>query len=155
MILSFGYNTPDSGDVFVELVGLLNARIVDVRARPQGRQGWRGADLAREFGERYEWHGETLGGRAFRIKSPTWQRAPEECLRPLVAREQTENLILLCACAEPWSCHRHHELAEPLLLLGVDTYHVHQDQVLAASDLAVALRTGDPCPSLDLCDWLD
>jgi len=154
VIFSFGYRDA-CGDVFAELVELLDARVLDVRARPHGQRGWRGADLARQFGERYEWHGENLGGRAFRNRSETWQPAPLDVLRPIADRAKGEHLILLCACAEPWSCHRHHELAEPLLLLGTETFHILDDQIIEASDLAVALRNNTSCPSANLCDWLD
>lgn len=155
MLFTFGYNTsPDSGDVLMELVNLLDATIVDVRLRPHGKRGWRANDLSRQFGAKYEWNG-TLGGRAFAARSSEWIEAPAIALRPLVERHEREHLILLCACGEPWSCHRHHELAVPLLKLGVETMHLHGEQAIAASDLQTALRDGTPYPYEDLCDWLE
>lgn len=155
MLFTFGYNSsPASGDVLIELVDVLDATIVDVRLRPHGKRGWRASDLSRQFGPKYEWNG-TLGGRAFAARSSEWIEAPAIALRPLVDRHEREHLILLCACAEPWSCHRHHELAVPLLGQGVETYHVHGEQLIEATDLQTALRNGTPYSFHDLCDWLE
>lgn len=138
-----------------DLVEIANARIIDVRARPNGRvrKGWSAADLHRQFGDRYEWW-KTLGGRAFQARSDSWLPAPEAVLLPLVERAAKENLILLCACDEPWNCHRHNELAVPLLGMGVETHHVLQDQLILASELQTAITAGQPYEHFDLCNWL-
>lgn len=138
-----------------DLVEIANATIIDVRARPNGRvrKGWSTTDLRREFADRYEWW-PALGGRAFLARSDSWLPAPTDVLLPLVERVAKENLILLCACDEPWNCHRHNELAVPLLGTGVETHHVFEDQLILASELQDAIANGQPYEHFDLCNWL-
>lgn len=151
MIFSTGYT-----DVLPELVEILDAHIWDVRARVSGRvrAGWRSSDLQREFGDRYEWHGQTLGGRAFRQKSTEWIEAPIDTLMPVV--NCARNVILLCACDAPWDCHRHNEIAAPLLRAGLaDVLHIHEDRLIEASELHASLTQGTPYDYYDLCDWME
>jgi len=140
-----------------ELAERLQAQVIDVRARPSGRvkAGWKAADLARTFGDRYEWHGRTLGGRAFMAGSDEWIAAPLEVLKPLAQRAKKENLILLCACPQPWECHRHNELAAPLLASSsIDALHVFGAQLIPASALQRSLTDNQPYDYHDLSDWM-
>ena len=154
MLFSIGYDPrlPD-------LANKLDAQVIDVRARPSGRvkAGWKAADLARTFGDRYEWHGRTLGGRAFVAGSDEWIEAPAEVLKPLAKRGKKENLILLCACWQPWECHRYNEILKPILGLKtsqVDALHIFGDQLIETSELADTDITGRPYDYFDLSDWM-
>jgi hypothetical protein len=152
MLFTCGYD-PRLG----EFVERLKAQVIDVRARPSGnvRKGWKSTDLARTFGDRYEWHGTTLGGRAFVAGSDEWIEAPTAVLKPLAERAKKENLILLCACWQPWECHRHNELAAPLLAsTSVDALHIHGDQLIEASELQQSIASGQPYAYHDLSDWM-
>lgn len=141
-----------------EFAERLRAQIVDVRARPSGqvKAGWKAADLARTFGTGYEWHGKTLGGRAFLAGSEDWIEAPLEILEPIAERSKKENLILLCACFRPWECHRHNEIAAPLLAsTSVDALHIYGDQLIETSELNRSLTDGKPYDYHDLLDWMN
>lgn len=140
-----------------EFAERLCAKIIDVRARPSGqvKAGWKAADLARTFGDGYERHGKTLGGRAFLAGSEDWIEAPIEALQPIAKRAKKENLILLCACWQPWECHRHNEIALPLLAAtSVDALHIFGDQLITTSELQRSMADGKPYNYQDLSDWM-
>lgn len=152
MLFTIGYDPR-----LVELATRLQAQVIDVRARPSGRvkAGWKAADLARTFGTSYEWHGKTLGGRAFLASNDEWIEAPVEVLKPIAERGKKENLIFLCACFQPWECHRHNELAVPLLASSsVDALHIYGDQLIPASALQRSLTDNQPYDYHDLSDWM-
>jgi len=136
MIWSIGYErlTPRR---LVEIVGKLDATLVDCRSNPSGRvkRGFSRSALELLLPGRYVWAGVVLGGRGMGT-------TPEGL--GLVRRWATEDgtKVLLCKEEAPGDCHRHHQIATRLLP-SVDVNHIYQDEVITASSLARAIAGGD------------
>jgi hypothetical protein len=124
--------THATNETIVSLVDRLGATLIDVRALPgphtereiirhaNGRTTWKNGrlifsrlgfwplDLAKRLGrERYEWHGETLGGVIQGFTGPT--PAGLDMLERRVKRG--EPLVYMCSESQPENCHRHHMIA--------------------------------------------
>ena len=138
MIYSIGY----SGLHQVDLVRIVRAMdpaiLIDVRTKPHGRckEGFFRSQLEQALGQRYEWHGDTLGGLG---DGPTKTGL---CL--LVARARNADLLLMCKEECPGECHRHHLIAMPLWRdYGINVHHIYQDQLIAAHELQRSIDDDD------------
>lgn len=151
MILSVGYQR-HSQDSLVQLLDeLAIVRVVDVRARPISRhKGMGRRQLATRLGARYEWHGDTLGGRYRGSGGPT--RAGLDWLAGEVASE-LEHTCLLCLEECPGDCHRHHLIAVPLLARDVDVLHVYRDQLVGTLDLQQSIERSSDYEYVRLRDF--
>ena len=116
----------------------LSADLIDVRSKPVSRKkGFGKNQLAELLGDRYQWHGATLGGMA-----------------PGVTAEGIETLkaisrpaILMCMEEAPGACHRHIHIATQLFRHGIDVAHIFRDFIIRASDLQGGIeRDSDDYP---------
>ncbi|HEY1187915.1 MAG TPA: DUF488 family protein [Gemmata sp.] len=132
-LFSVGYQHLQPAEL-VALVIALDAILIDCRSAPSGRvkRGFARADLEKALEGRYEWRKE-LGGRD---NAPT-----VEGLKKLAADER--RLVLMCMEHSPAECHRHHKIAMPLAVAGVDVWHVYEDEVVLATDLQRAIDNDD------------
>lgn len=104
-LYSIGYGALDP----VKLLGttmILNATLFDVRAYPSGRvkRGFSKLELSTLFADRYQWHGNTLGGLG-RTTKPEGIAAIKRQLR-------TTSVILMCAEDDPFQCHRYETICK-------------------------------------------
>jgi uncharacterized protein (DUF488 family) len=150
MIYTIGYQriTPD---YLANLMDSLRVdALIDVRSVPQSRKkGFSRKALASRFGARYEWRGDTLGGRG---DGPTLRGITD------LANEK-RNVMLMCMEHLPGECHRYHAIAVPLKVRGVDIWHVLDDEVIETSEVMRAIASeasGQSCTYLcaSLPDWL-
>ena len=143
---SVGYAdlTPGALD---DLARALSALVVDCRSVPWSRKpGFRQADLARQFGDRYCWRGLDLGGRG---PGPT----PGGLLWLMEKAQAGRRVLLLCLEAAPGDCHRHRAIALRLLP-AIDVAHVYGDEVIFASELERAILAHDDYTFTPLDDAL-
>ena len=127
-LFSVGYECLKPAEL-LERAELLDAKVIDVRARPQRcKAGFGKRQLAALLGERYEWHGDTLGGLGAKI-------APA-ALDALAKRAESERLLLMCCEHAPGECHRHHTILEPLIARGVMGWHLFGDELISAAEIA-------------------
>jgi len=146
LIWSIGYADSSPGALAL-IVHALGALLVDCRSVPWSRNpAFRQADLARRFGERYDWRGLDLGGRS---PGPTpaglaWLQDKAEVGR---------RVLLLCLEAAPGDCHRHRAIALRLLP-AIDVAHIYGDEVIFASELERAILADDAYRFTPLSDAL-
>lgn len=116
-----GYGLWKNRDDFVQAVHDLDAVVVDVRYSPHSKDPlWSGASLAGALGEGHYEHVAAWGNR-------NYQGGPVDLVDPVVgiravekALERKPNVILLCACWNQWTCHRH-EVGRCLEAAGFQT----------------------------------
>jgi len=109
--------------------------------------------LESRLGSRYEWHGDSLGGRVHGRLGPT--ESGLDWLLTEVADEPTHT-ALMCLEEAPGDCHRHHLIAVPLIDRGIDILHVYQDQIVSSYDLAISMTDGSgEYPYFRIEDWDD
>jgi hypothetical protein len=145
MILSIGYSklTPKA---LAELAEACNALVVDVRAKPLSRRhDFDRKRLEALLGTRYEWRGDRLGGLAPGSKGPPPTLAEADLVQ-LADDSELRNIILLCLEGPPNQCHRHWTIAIPLLELGVDVWHLFDDEAIPASELVRWTEAGGAGP---------
>lgn len=135
MIYSIGYQRL-SVDHLDALLALLGADLlVDIRSVPSSRKrGFSRAALAERLGDRYAWRGDSLGGRGV---GPT-----SEGLRWLAETSAESTIALMCLEEAPGDCHRHRDIAVPLIDRGIDVRHVYIDVLVTASELEKTIRHG-------------
>lgn len=135
MLYSIGYSGMRAASELLDLAQSLDAVIIDVRARPVSRKsGFSRWNLAAVLGERYEWHGDKLGGR----KAGEKPAVTAEGIQLLSRRIADENLILMCLEHEPWLCHRHLDICSPYFPEAVHLLH-GEDVGIRAMDVDAAL----------------
>ena len=85
----------------------LDAIVVDVRLSPWTRfNGWARRDLEARLGERYRWV-EAFGNVNYREQGRPRLKDPEAGVQQVAPLLEHHNVILLCGCADPLTCHRH------------------------------------------------
>ncbi|MGH3728386.1 MAG: DUF488 family protein [Micromonosporaceae bacterium] len=163
-----------------EFLGLLRAAevefLLDVRRFPGsrrhpqfGRDALAGSLAA--AGVRYEWHGETLGGRRIRrpetrhtalrnasfagyadhMDSEEFRRAVDDLVR---RAESGERLAVMCAETLWWRCHRSF-VADALVLRGVEVTHLlRPGEVQRHRTHPTLRRDADGWPVYDVPDTL-
>jgi hypothetical protein len=121
-VFSVGYQELEPAGL-KQFVEQLDVTLIDVRSRPSGRvkKEFSRADLEKLLGDRYEWRGDCLGGLK---KKPT-----PEGLRELAT--DPRRLMLMCQEHSPGDCHRFSDIAVPLLVAGVEVWHVFEDEVIS------------------------
>jgi uncharacterized protein (DUF488 family) len=136
-IYTVGYDHMSPKRLIEVLDALDVVLLIDCRSKPWSRiPGFDKATLMRSLGTRYEWRGRELGGLG---DGP--QAAAIEVLAAS-ARAKSRNVALLCKEEAPAACHRHSDIAVPLLKKhGIDCVHVFQDELVLASELERALQT--------------
>jgi uncharacterized protein (DUF488 family) len=115
-----------------DIVDALDAILIDCRVKPVSRiSGYYKNRLTAQFGERYDWRGNHLGGRgcttAFGITA----------LRATAAKR---NVILMCMEEAPGDCHRHHAICAPHF---PDAVHLFRDEMFTAAALEASLSAGE------------
>lgn len=82
------------------------AMILDVRLAPNSRvPQWRGGALAGVLGHDYAWCAK-LGNVNYKTGGPIRIAEPEAGIAVLRGYLEERAVVLLCACKDPFSCHR-------------------------------------------------
>ena len=106
MIYTIGYQQLAPQSLRAIVTGL-GAVLVDVRSVPKSRvAGFGGKTLEREYGERYLWAGDKLGGRAPGVTT-------EGIALLADLNRKRWPALLLCMEELPHNCHRHHKITLP------------------------------------------
>jgi len=106
-LFDLGYQTIKDVDLLVQVAGILDAVVLDVRISPRSRNPmWNKAVLQRKLVERYV-HVPALGNINYRDwNAPVEIKDLAEGLKHIELYLQSNPVILLCACSERDSCHR-------------------------------------------------
>lgn len=141
-IFSIGYQGDMSPSRLAGILEQLEADLVDVRSRPSGRvkRGFARRDLEALLGGRYTWRGDTLGGMGAGVRPEGLDWLVE---RSAAAALAGRAVAIMCAEEAPGECHRHHQIALPLLERGVVVRHVYRGEVIDADELQRAIDEGD------------
>jgi hypothetical protein len=108
------------------LTEILDADLFDVRSKPVSRKkGFGGRQLKTLLGDRYQWHGETMGGLP-----PGLTTAGIDTLKAI-----TRPAILMCLEEAPGACHRHIYIGATLIGHGIDIAHIYREVIFRASSL--------------------
>lgn len=132
-IYTIGYQrlTPRALERIADALGI--ELVIDVRSVPSSRKpGFSRGALSALLGDRYEWRGDTLGGRP----------GPTAAGLTALAREP-RRVLLLCLEEAPGDCHRHRTIAVPLAKRRIAVTHIFRDELIAASELQRAIDDGD------------
>lgn len=130
-IYSIGYQKLHTPEYLDALTECLSADLYDIRSKPVSRKkGFGGNQLKALLGDRYQWHGRTLGGLPPGITA--------EGIATLKAIEHP--VIVMCLEHAPGSCHRHIHLATELFRHGIDIAHIYDEVIIRASDLQAAIE---------------
>lgn len=129
-ILTFGHGKAPAGS-FDEIMKVLDElhvdRIIDCRAKPVSGRNPRFSReaLERTTGDRYEWHGSTLGNPAAFDLPAIPADAYREAIAGLVRRaDRGERLALMCSETDWRKCHRHDWVALDLMAAGAKVEHL-------------------------------
>lgn len=147
MLYTIGYAglTPAGLEAMVDRLNV--DVLVDVRARPASRKpGFSRKALEAQFGARYAWHGDTLGGPGGGGKV---QPRGLTTIRKLL--DQGKTVMIMCLEQQPETCHRHQHIAEALLP-DIDAAHVFEDSLVRTSELVRAIKTDVNAKLHDLDD---
>jgi hypothetical protein len=145
VIFSIGYQRLTVAEL-ARLAEQLDAVVWDVRGVPVSRKrGFGRRQLEAALGSRYEWHGATLGNKGAHAVTL-------EGLAELAA--EARHVILLCQEEAPGECHRHHQIALPLVAQGVHVMHIYRDEIIDAAELERAAVSDDDYDCVALSDFL-
>jgi uncharacterized protein (DUF488 family) len=132
MIYSIGYQGMSPQALLAVLDALKVEALIDVRSVPSSRKpGYSRKALQAALGARYEWRGDSLGGRG---DGPT--------VDGLAALELEDRAVmLLCLERLPGECHRYHAIALPLADRKIEVWHVVGDEVIETLQVKRALAS--------------
>jgi len=123
-LFTIGYQTLDGPHVLAGLCDILKAQVWDIRAKPVSRRPqWHGSNLRMRLEEKYQWHGDILGGLG---REPT-----PEGLKFLRIRIEKTPIILLCQEEAPGECHRH----DVVIKSGIPALHIYRNEVISSLEL--------------------
>ena len=132
MIYTIGYARLTPGRLSTILDLLHVDLLIDARSSPRTRVAGMGMlQLNTRFGSRYQWRGETLGGRI--------AIAPK-AIAALAEESRSKTLMVMCMEEAPAECHRHHTIARPLGALGIPVSHVYREEIVSASELDASIE---------------
>lgn len=106
-VITLGYRTPGAMEQVQAQINA-GACLVDIRLVPHSRflPHWRRAALAARFGTAYH-HLPALGNVHYRTpEQPMRLRDATQGLEYLVVLLRERNVLLLCGCPDPETCHR-------------------------------------------------
>jgi len=131
--LGFENLTPKRVRTIVDGLGV--TMIIDCRSVPTSRiPTFSMTSLQAEYGTRYIWKGEILGGRQTGQKQTGVKWLAE------FMRDSKQVPLLLCKEESPGACHRHFNIALPLLRrTGINALHICDTEVIQASELQRAI----------------
>ena len=128
MIFTIGYQRLDNNRL-MQVVGALNALLIDVRSNPQSRKpGFSQKALRETFGAAYLWLGDCLGG-----KTPVTEHGLSQL--DVYENHPTHHCLLLCMEEAPGECHPHHAICGPHF---PDAIHLFRDHGMTARELSQA-----------------
>jgi uncharacterized protein (DUF488 family) len=147
MIYTLGYDhmTPQVLVAVLDALGI--EKLIDVRSVPQSRRpGFGQLQLRALLNERYDWKGNTLGGRGGGAN-----RAGFEYLASVPKRRR---VCLMCKEEAPGDCHRHFSIATGLLAhYNIECVHIFRNELILASQLQGALNRGDHTYEYEDAPW--
>jgi hypothetical protein len=127
MVYTIGFNGFTS-ESMVEVFRALNVNVlVDCCWKPNRA-------LRAVLNDQYEWAGDRLS--AGRTSDTVREKGYAWLLSQVTAGK---SVLMTYREEEPWRCRRHSEIAIALLDRGVEVTHVHNDQLILASELQAAL----------------
>ncbi len=104
-IYTVGYARLREPERLAHLAAELDAVVVDVRFKPYTSfKGWSRADLHARLGSSYRWV-EAFGNEGYR-GGPVRLHDAARGLADVTPLLEVGNIILLCGCADPATCHR-------------------------------------------------
>ncbi|HET8851889.1 MAG TPA: DUF488 domain-containing protein [Ktedonobacteraceae bacterium] len=112
LLLTLGYATPDAMKLLTTSMQTQRTVLVDIRSQPRSRwyPAWNRSALIARWRCRYLWKGDTLGNVHYKPEDRSKGiklAAPERGVVEVVHLFQSGyQVILLCACKYPESCHR-------------------------------------------------
>jgi hypothetical protein len=113
----------------MKVVEVLGADLIDVRYRAGSRNpAWNKTAMQRFFGPAY-WHCRELGNVNYRSGGPIKLNKPEEVAPRIGEILQSKPVILLCACKETYTCHRHNAAQYLRMELGAKVSHLSAFEV--------------------------
>lgn len=105
--------------------------LIDVRSRPFARRPeYRRSALERLLGDRYCWHGDSLGGRG---AGPTTEGRAR-----LKSLAKEKRILIMCMEEAPGECHRHQ-----LALSIPGAQHIFREELVDAQELQRAIDDDD------------
>lgn len=104
-LYDLGYSQIQDSDLLLQLIGKLDAIVIDVRFSPKSRgPQWRASNLQSQFGDRYI-HIPELGNVNYK-GGPIKLLDEDSGLAKLNLMAQSSSLVLMCVCSNRDTCHR-------------------------------------------------
>jgi uncharacterized protein (DUF488 family) len=124
-LYTIGYAHPDAARSLAHLMGNPHTMLLDIRYAPRSRwhPAWNRPALEQAYGARYLWE-QRLGNVNYRDREQGIALAEghQEAVRAVAELVRSgRNLILLCACKDPRTCHR--TLVAKLIQDALDADH--------------------------------
>jgi uncharacterized protein (DUF488 family) len=153
-IFSIGYGNRTFKD-FVELLKHYKIDyLIDVRSQPYSKRypdfsQKRLSELSLNYGVRYVWMGDTLGGRPNDPDCYTndgkvdYEKcAAKEFYLAGIARlknavEQQLNVVIMCSEIKPQECHRSKLIGETLVKEGISVFHIDENGKLKPHEIVI------------------
>ncbi len=108
-LIPFGYNAPNAAQRLTALMDDDPERwIIDIRKQPWSHdERWRKDALRATWGMRYQWLGAWLGNVNYNNDGPIRLVDERGGLARLENILKHRSVVMLCACKDYWTCHRH------------------------------------------------
>lgn len=151
-LIPFGYSVKGSEALLHSLMSDAHTLLIDTRYTPycgwnNGKNMWQQAALQEQYGKRYHYAGKFLGNVNHNKKNADIKLAhPSVGIRGLLMYlHEGYNLILLCACREYSTCHRH--VLVELVKGQLPEVEIVQPDAITQPDIIKALSIRQPYAS--------